>query len=226
MKEIIFFLKTGVVSKTNSVSKYFRVILFLVLITSFFQILVTIIAEILKFYGAIQKAEHISVYDSHESHKLWRWLNLVLLAPILEELTFRFPLIDNKFSLPLFISLLFLICFDFSFFYSLAFFLGGIFLLLSLYKMCSKLRIYQSVFYRKNHLGVIYTLAFLFGGIHLFNFTTNSLGILSSLIIILPHFFAGLMFSFIRLKFSLMHSIFAHSLWNSLIFSVIYFLNL
>lgn len=59
-----------------------------------------------------------------------------------------------------------------------------------------------------------YSLALVFGYIHIFNYEINTNVILFSPLLIAPQIFMGLYFGFIRVKFGLTWSVLMHSLYN------------
>jgi len=144
----------------------------------------------------------------------------VVLAPILEEFTFRSPLRFTKASLWFF-------CVGYIYFgtrflyksFSIYGTIGILSLTLVLF-LLYKYRIHKTHF--KLNI-IVYTSTLLFGLVHLQNLDFDHTSVLGAVVYVFPIFFGGLVLSYIRLKYSLLAAIIFHSLHNLVAYVLFYF---
>jgi hypothetical protein len=161
--------------------------------------------------------ENDVIIGSIKTERPRNWLMLILFAPILEEFTFRFGLSLKKFDISLSIALAFLFFYSADSFKQLSFINTnfGIGLLLSaaiffvLKKTLSSIILNRLKSYR---VSLIYLSVFLFAMAH-FNLDSPVDVIIKSCPTLIT---GGIVFTFIRLKYSIAHSILVHISLNTL----------
>jgi hypothetical protein len=162
----------------------------------------------------------------YSTNSLLFLLAILLIGPLVEELTFRLPLIYSKLNICIFLSLLFSIIFKC--FYQLDFpqtfpgsktILGGLIIFPFLYLIffsSQKVSNFVQLFYKKWNVFIFYVFVFAFAIFHLTNFKSLTIASLP-----LAFFTAttdklvgGFTLSFLRIKYGIIYSIIFHCLHN------------
>lgn len=137
----------------------------------------------------------------------------IISAPISEELLFRAVLKPNRKTFALFafsLFFLFLKLFELTFFFKIL-----LSILLSIFVYLLKFDISSYVY--KNFNVIVYFSSFLFGLVHIFNFTLTYSIYIGCFLLILPKIYLGFILSYLRIKFGLFSNIFFHSLMNGVL---------
>lgn len=156
-----------------------------------------------------------------------------LLAPLIEELAFRLPLVFSKTNLSISFAIL-------SFFMINKFFdlddhydLENHFILRVALSCCFGFLIWTIInrysmsinkFYRDKLGIIVYSYILLFAFMHVANYEEGVNSLLVSIFIMLPHFISGLILSFVRLNYGFSYSLFLHILNNVIPFLILYFI--
>lgn len=144
---------------------------------------------------------------------------MIIFAPLAEEMCCRYPLVKNKLGISFFVSIIF-------FTYGSAFkimhpiVLMGVslvlFFLLYFFSNISLLSNIKDRIY-KNPRGTLYFFNFIFSVTHIFKYIFSLKLLIVLPFILAPYFISGLSLSYVRLRFSIIFSIFLHALHNSII---------
>lgn len=152
-----------------------------------------------------------------------------LIGPLLEECMFRLSLVTKPRNFSISGTIIFLYLYSFytgieldSFdFWGQRLLLASVIFSL-IYSFCCKYRTYLDKFWEKYKIILIVFMSFLFALFHLMNYDWKSLSFLSSLVIVLPYFISGLIYSYVRLNYNFRLVIFIHMLFNSIGFVLTY----
>lgn len=184
---------------------------------------------LLVFFGLliISQLINICVYILFQKHPIVHSFNRVdrpliniflsgiILAPVLEEFTFRAPLRINRLSLSLFTTgltytvLIFILSRDYVFFILLIAVSLGFFIYM-LYKQLN----FKKHYNYKNTNAILVISSLLFGILHLVNITLLSSSKVGVIVYVVSISLVGLMMAYLRLKFNLLVAIAFHSLNN------------
>jgi|JI10StandDraft_1071094.scaffolds.fasta_scaffold361512_2 hypothetical protein len=208
-------LKTGYVERKE---KSYLIFFISVLLFTINSITWKIIFTTISYTYA--KENNIILYNTTTMEKnslISIYLNISLI-PLIEELSTRYPLKKKLLGSSLFFSILFFVNSSIQSFLHfpirvlVAFFIGFFFYIISKYPIIDRL---TNTFY-KHPLIVLYFFSFVFSVMHIFQFkiTISLLPILPFLLI--PYLIDGLMYSYVRLRFSTNHSVVLHILNNIL----------
>jgi len=157
----------------------------------------------------------------------------IVIYPIIEELIFRAPLVLNKIWLSFSMALLYLTFFSGT---SLNYIVSrcdwgnlqdvksvaiNILISIAIYYVLSQLYSRYAVmfgsFYAKYYNWLLYVFCSLFALGHLFNVDITYYSLMLAPVFVLPYFFSALFFSYVRLKYGLLHSILIHIMTNGLL---------
>lgn len=215
--DFIFLLRTGRLNdKLHSKPKFWLVILGHFILSLSVVIVCSSLSVLYHDYFHISKFKPF-VYN--EGHSLYSLLSVVILAPVLEELSMRYPLKKSTLSTSFFFAILFygpanrLFHLDLIIrvVLSVSIFIGVFFIV--------KLSIIDDLLNRiYNHPKILlYGLASIFGVLHLSRYEVSLRHIAIVPFDIIPYIFSGLVFSYVRLRFSIKHSVILHSINNSFV---------
>lgn len=208
---IIDFKKTG---RNNSLNSFFKD--FITLYITDFLIRIFFLTLFILFFGE-------SPYTEEKQDSIYNlFFVIVFLGPIIEEMAFRLSLVYTK--LNIFISttlisyyLITKFIFNLDSFNVDYYFFYRILISLIIGCMCLFLCFFKEKnikhFYNKNLKSIIYLNCILFSAIHFNNFNDN-IPIFYILILLIPYFISSLIYSYLRLKYSFIHSTFSHIFTN------------
>jgi hypothetical protein len=184
--------------------------IFYILINLIIAIVFIIILEILKYIFKIDEPDSNSIKEEFRTNTFISVFSIVVISPIIEELTFRLPLKKNEiFPFSTFFCLFFLFSTDFLIVKILIF----IFLLLVL--------IYQNVKYEVWKLRILIIISIVtFISIHFDNFTKDNiynLDLIELFFLFSPHLFLSIILTKIRMETGIINAIIFHSLYNIII---------
>ncbi|PAM95751.1 hypothetical protein B4N84_06560 [Flavobacterium sp. IR1] len=202
--------------KHSSFSKNFKEVLFYYFIFTIFLLFITVILALLG---------HLSGNSPRllENTEI-KFLDVAIIAPILEETLFRLVMRWSKFNLLIFFVWLFIFILYQKFLIGTAC-LGTLcilfFLLFSSKKFNEAVNRDQLEFKFFPLSFLIYLSCFLFGIMHVSNFETIDLLNISVILYLSSHILGGFVFALLRLKFGIISSIFYHSLINSIAYFLV-----
>lgn len=150
-----------------------------------------------------------TLVDNFEKHPLLYSLFIVLVAPITEELIFRFPLKYNKLNLIAAIAVLSII-------------LSSSYLLIQITSGVYLLGLLIQRFLKKDTLFIILASCLAFAVLHLGNYNELHQSLWKNLLLVLPQFILGGIISYIRLKDNTKTAMLYHSCYN--LFILLFFL--
>jgi Type II CAAX prenyl endopeptidase Rce1-like len=141
----------------------------------------------------------------------------IILGPIIEELGIRLPLIPSKINIIVGIPLIIMAISDqFNYHLDLIVYISSL-TIVTPFILNSNIHRWISRLFKKYFTVFFYVLCTIFAMLHFRNSGAinyyQNYGVLS-LLIVVPSFISGLMYSFIRLKYGLIYSIIIHSFWN------------
>ena len=206
--------------------------LIIVLLISFFISLILIVLT--NFFLTLKGIKFPINYTQKSiaySGILYSLFSYVIYAPVIEELGFRLGLKYSRNNFSIMISCLsyfFLIIIHFSiseYFKSMDSYITNIIIALLfgivtlfILTFSQKIDSFLTDFWSNHRKQVFYFSVFLFGGFHYFNFELNFKTLLLMPFITLPQTIYGLVFGYIRLKYSIFYSVLSHSLLNMVAF--------
>lgn len=223
IKDLFFLLKTGYVLKNNNKKFLFFVKSFFLLFTFkiFSIILVILFFKIVPF----EMPRNNAIREATNSSPLLTLIELAIIAPIIEEISFRLNLLFSKINFAL--STCFLSFIAITLIYNIGVFeisneslyraifsvsLGIIIYINLIYFVENRLML----FWKKNKLFIFYTSLSLFSIPHVLNFELNEVPFWFIPIIVLPMVSSGIVYSYLRLKQGILSSLLLHSLVNLL----------
>ena len=213
-KSFYFFIKSSRITHSNNLNSFFKD--FTILYLTDFLIRIFILSLFILYFDESPYTEEIdnSIYNS--------FYVIIFLGPIIEEIAFRLSLKYTRLNVFLsstLISYYLLTKFIFKldsfnieqyFLYRilLSLIIGCLFLAFCFFK---EQRII--IFYEKHLKFIIYLNCILFTIIHLNNLN-NNIPLFFIIILLLPYFISSLIYSYLRLKYSFVHSTFSHVFTN------------
>ena len=218
LKEFLKLLKYGFVDKKEmtfyEILKFsFNVLLIIVLL----KIALISIIIICDWFNIFEKPINIHKEEVEKNNFWLQILIVVIIGPIIEEFTFRGGLIFSKENFLITITGLFYFTirniFSLDVIASIAI---SLIVGLIIYGVQKKLDIkFLSYIWTENRKLIFYLLLIVFSLLHLNNYEINEIEQLSYLsVLLLPHFFGGIVYSYVRLKSGIMLAIIFHSLHN------------
>jgi hypothetical protein len=214
----------------GNINQHLRIPSFLIVSTTI--ILLTLIINIVFVIISHQFTTYfsLSIYKSYMYQKetIYTLVNAVVVAPILEETCTRYPLKKEKLGLILFFTIILYYIIPYMTKLSQSERILYTILIFALFCIVLlKNKFYESFlneFYQNPKI-ILYTLSIVFGIMHIidYNFSLKLLCVL--IFLIFPYFLSGLMFSYVRLRFSLSHSILLHAFNNFVIAFPAFLLN-
>lgn len=152
-----------------------------------------------------------------------------LIGPLLEECMFRLPLVAKPINFSISGTIIFLYLYSFYTgveldsleFFGQRFLLSSVLFVL-IYGFCSKYSTYLNTHWRNFKIISIVLMSFLFAIFHLLNYDSKSLSFLSGLVVVVPYFISGLIYSHVRLNYNFRLVILIHMLFNSMGFVLTY----
>lgn len=154
------------------------------------------------------------------------------LIPIIEEIAFRLPLIFSPINLSFSTCILSFYAINTFFPVENQYDTGNYFFLRVLIAVIIGCIIWfvskryanaLKIFYKRNPFLIIYTYSLVFAMMHIGNYVIQSDFLLTYIWIIMPIFISALLYSFARLKYDFLYSLFLHII-NNLIPTIIYFI--
>lgn len=219
-----YLLTHGIINQYLSIPNFFIVSISIILLTLIVNIVFVIISH--QFTVCFS----LSIYKSYMYQKetFYTLINAIVVAPILEEICTRYPLKKEKFGLILFFTIIFYYIIPFltklsqseRILYTILIFVLFCIVLV-------KNKFYESFLneiYQHPKIN-LYTFSLVFGIMHIINYNFSLKLLYILIILIFPYFLSGLMFSYVRLRFSLSHSILLHAINNFLIAFPAFLLN-
>tara|TARA_B110000003_G_scaffold266026_1_gene292495 strand:+ start:7411 stop:7968 length:558 start_codon:yes stop_codon:yes gene_type:complete len=172
INELFNYLKNPILERDNNINIYYRFKVFasLLWISITISFFLSIVNGLLTSLGLLHDTKHVSEMYFNDSNGVKFLFLATIVAPIIEELIFRAPLI--------------------------------------LFKQAKLFKV------------AFFTISIIFAYVHIFNFEINTNVILFSPFLVAPQFFVGLIFGYIRIRFSLLWSICLHGLYNGLLVSL------
>lgn len=177
------------------------------------------ISYFLDYYGIFEMPKHITGEKIRSYNPVLKILMIAIIAPIIEEFTYRIGLLFSKRNLTIAII-------GISYFtlknlseldrlYCILIALGiGVTLYLSLNQKFADL---FSKFWKMNRRKIFYGLLLIFSLLHLANYELTNELLIFSPIVILPHLVAGFIYSYARLNSGIILAICIHSFNNGII---------
>lgn len=225
LKEILYLLKTG--STINQPKKnaffYFKFIILFVIFKLFLVLLVNSILSLVNYIPS----ENLSLNKVNELSIIKQIIVISIIAPIIEELTYRLSLKYSKLNISItFSMIIYIIAYPFLkelnselLLISIGLLIIAIsfFFLFLLLENKQKINNHLFYFFKNNKIFIFYFSAILFSYRHIHNYEFTYENIFFY-IIILPHMLASIFYSYLRLKKGIIASILFHSLNNSLYF--------
>lgn len=199
LDELIQFLRNPVLQKDTESSFFDRIIKFIILLISCFMIsfFLSFVMGFLFQSGLIENEYH--AFDELKDLPGYQILIMAaVLAPILEEIIFRAPLVLFKSPLQLY-------------FKPIPFLDKKIEFPTMEIELFKDPRVFRYIYY---------TLALTFGYVHLFNYQIDTQILLFSPILVAPQIVLGLIFGFVRVRFGLPWAILMHGCYNGLLVSL------
>lgn len=220
LKNLCILLKSGF---TQEVEKTFRekinFLLRLFLVLLIFKIIYFTSTYLIKTIDAINFPIVSTSFEMDTYSGIHQFLILAVFLPVFEELTFRLGLKFTKWNFVIMLTgLTFLslkIFFKLDLVSSITIGAVSVFVFSIFLKKQTLEKLTQ--FWKNNRLVVFYGLLICFSTLHLSNYELHFSNLLYAPILVLPHFFAGLIFSYARLKSGIILSISLHILNNALI---------
>lgn len=230
IKEILNYVKNPVpyIKSKEKLGEKIKFILVSSLIVLILKVLFALISILLRHYGIIDAANNIKEMTVDENI-LW----MVILGPLLEEMSFRLYL---NWKIPFLIISSTLIGLGF---FSKEYLHTGIlspdnwtnkilFIVVNVFLfsiLCISFKIEIEKFGLKYFKYIFYFSILLFGFMHIQNYTVNvnPKTILLTPFLIMPQLLGGLNSAYIRIKYGILWSYFAHALLNSVAVMLIYF---
>lgn len=170
-------------------------------------------------YGIFEMPKHITGEKIRSYGPVSKILMIAIIAPIIEEFTYRIGLLFTKRNLT--ITIIGISYFtlknisELERFYCILIAVGiGVFLYLSLNQKFVEL---FSNFWKMNKRKIFYGLLLIFGLSHLVNYELTTEVLIFSPIVILPHLVAGFIYSYARLNSGILLAICIHSFNNGII---------
>ncbi|MDN3494262.1 CPBP family glutamic-type intramembrane protease [Winogradskyella bathintestinalis] len=209
------FIKEEEKTLRQSINFLFR--LFFVLIV--FKIVYFTLTYLIKTVDSINFPVVSTDFEVDEYSGIYQFLILTFLAPIFEELTFRLGLRFSKWNFILMTSGFIYLILKFTLQIYLPFILLIIVIISLFLVVILKKRIIEKLsnFWKNNRLIIFYSLLNSFALIHILNYELNISNMIYIPILVLPHFIAGLILSYARLKSGIILSICLHILNNGLL---------
>jgi len=166
---LLKYLQNPVLEKDSNTNFWYRLKMFisLLVLSIVISFLITIFNGLLEYFGILHENKHATDVYLKDSKGLQFLFIASIVAPIIEEIIFRAPLV--------------------------------------LFKKASKFKI------------AFYTIAIIFGYVHIFNFEINLNVLLLSPFLIAPQFIVGLIFGYIRVRLGLIWAILLHSFYNGIL---------
>ena len=223
LKGVFFFFKKGIIKNQNNENILYILKFFLLLIfVKFFCIMIIVFFTVFFDFEIIKKVNQMEKSFILGS----RLLTVSLVAPIFEEILFRLPLRYSRLNISLALSIFVFVMLSlvlnvtyYSSNYIILKLIISFFVFISLYIFLNKNDQLLNIWWNKNQLLIIHSTIILFSFAHSFNFKLNLLPSIFILpIIILPQYFSGLFYSYIRLKKGIFYSIVLHISMNSLLY--------
>ncbi|WP_158960674.1 CPBP family glutamic-type intramembrane protease [Myroides fluvii] len=153
----------------------------------------------------------------------YRFVLIVLIGPLLEESMFRLALVFKPVYISISCAILYLYLYSFymgvqldSFDFLVTRVLTASLLFLLVYSVCLRYTEFLSSLWRKRSTSMVLMLSFLFGFFHLVNYEVQRLSFLSIMVIVIPYFISGLIYSHIRLQHNFRLAVLTHFLFNGL----------
>lgn len=144
-----------------------------------------------------------------------------VIAPAIEEVVFRLPLIQTARNLAIALAALsVIVAARIQQLVPLLLLTAAIPLLAHLYiQLLSKQTVHYAVstIYARHYGKIFYTLAILFGSVHMLNYTNVQSGIAILPLLIIPQTVVGVMLGFIRIKYGFTYAVVFHGLYNGLL---------
>ena len=173
----------------------------------------------LDYYGIFEMPKHITGEKLRNYSPTLKILMIVIIAPIIEELTYRIGLIYSKQNLT--ITVIGISYFILKNTFELKRFLCMIIacaLAIVLYFGLKKINDdLLSKFWKNNRRKILYGFLLIFGLPHLVNYELTTKLLIFSPIVILPHIVAGFIYSYARLSSGIILAICIHSLNNGIV---------
>lgn len=146
-----------------------------------------------------------------------------LLGPFLEECMFRLPLVAKPINFSISGTIIFLYLYSFytgveldslDFFWQRLLLSSVLFILI--YGFCNKYSAQLEMLWKNYKIITIVLMSFLFAIFHLLNYDSKSLSVLNSLVVVIPYFISGLIYSHVRLNYNFRLVILIHMLFNGM----------
>ncbi len=236
LKKFYFFTAKGVLPDKNSVgiSLLFKLFFFLF----FAQMILYVPILYLRDFEFIKNIKHPIILflekDASISNILGLGLLVGLVHPLMEELIFRYTLIITKINsciigIALFLSYIITVFFNFSAYlgfsmgiyaFSIQFIIFVIIFIPIITKILPRTIIYSIIeFVKSNSRILVFCSSLLFAIIHI-GVSDKTDYFLLYIIILMPFFFAGYFYSFVRLWLGLRYSVLLHGTFNIVLFSI------
>jgi hypothetical protein len=215
--DFVFFVKNGYLNEEiNSKELRFKHIAIL-------HIVFTYLGTILFFFIAYSIKLHLNfeLYPAAEHNRanLTMVAYMIIFAPIAEEMCCRYPLVKNKLGISFFVSIIFFTygsAFKIMPYIILIWISLVLFFLLYFFSHISLLSNFKDRVYEKPRM-TLYFLNFIFSVTHIFKYILSLKLLIVIPFILAPYFLSGLSLSYVRLRFSIVFSIFLHAFHNSIV---------
>jgi len=187
---------------------------------SFIAVFVALVVEISKFFFDIEEPKSAKIEEVFFSNIIRSSISIVLISPILEEITFRLPIKkSNYYATSIILCLFFLASSSFIFVKTICLLFTGVVLVYQRSELS-----YTNLL--KNVIIVLSMLTFVV--IHFDNYEIEQLKALNSVslvILFIPQLVICMILTKVRLETCLLNCIVIHSLYNLLIVTLGFFLN-
>lgn len=219
VKNLWILAKSGFIQEEEkTVKEKIDFLLRLFLVLFIFKIIYFTSTYLIKTIDAINFPVVSTDFEMDTYPGIYQFLILAIFLPIFEELTFRLGLKFTKWNFIIMFSGLTLLAMKILFELDWVTSIGiGAFGTI-VFSLILKKQILETLteFWKNNRLIVFYFLLICFSTLHLSNYQLNFSSLLYVPILVLPHFFAGLIFSYARLRSGIILSISLHILNNAL----------
>jgi len=217
------FIFDSFLQKQKALMRAFGICLLIVFIISIFT-------AVIRIFGHIE-------FQPNDIPLVYFWVINILVIPLFEEITFRLPLIYNRGSLSL--SVLVISYLIISYFIGVSpidakgmvfRFCFSVILAITLFIVLGRkyFAVKLPLLWENNGKLIFFLLLFSFTLRHLDNYVLTSTVLLFSPILLLPQFISGVFFSFVRVRFGFVYSIFFHMMINLIALSpqiILYYAN-
>jgi len=210
-------------NNTSEISKGKKIKNILILLGCSFLINI-IIGFILEWIIGYYEIKNIPSHVSLSKNFAFHLISVAIVAPLIEEIAYRLPLIFNKLFIALSAGTLTFIWISKLYYQTMVFSAEGL-LYKSSFALCAGVLVYLllknknifikvQLFWKNKFRWIVYTSVLLFGYMHLFNYEIKIWTLLFSPFLVLPQINSGIITSYIRIRYGFIYALAKHSLWN------------